>query len=222
MSKGIKGAIASLALSGLGVFLCASPAAAQLTVSGSTADTDDLAPSPVGAVQAEFDEGGRSITVTWLLSDDDGVRQVPTSSDFTTGGTFREVNDVAGYNIWRRFADDSEGNLTMVGSVGTGVTSLVDASIDVSAGSRRYVYMVSVVDASANESASIESAEVKNMLLLGDFDYDGDVDLLDYGIFQANFGKDDFYPATDMDGNGMVDLEDFFLWADNLGADLYE
>lgn len=222
MSKGIKGAIASLALFGLGVFLCASPAAAQLTVSGSTADTDDLAPSPVGAVQAEFNEGGRSITVTWPLSDDDGVRQVPTSSDFTTGGTFREVNDVAGYNIWRRFADDSEGNLTMVGSVGTGVTSLVDASIDVSAGSRRYVYMVSVVDASANESAPIESAEVKNMLLLGDFDYDGDVDLLDYGIFQANFGKADFYPATDMDGNGMVDLEDFFLWADNLGADLYE
>ena len=221
MSKGIKGAIASLALLGLGVFLCASPAAAQLAVSGSTADTDDLAPSPVGAVQAEFNEGGRSITVTWPLSDDDGVRQVPTSSDFTTGGTFREVNDVAGYNIWRRFADGS-GSLAIVGTVGTGMTSLVDASIDVSAGSRRYVYMVSVVDESGNESAPIESAEVKNMLLLGDFDYDGDVDLLDYSIFQANFGKADFYPATDMDGNGMVDLEDFFLWADNLGADLYE
>ena len=221
MSKGIKGTIASLALLGLGVFLCASPAAAQLAVSGSTADTDDLAPSPVGAVQAEFNEGGRSITVIWTLSDDDVVRQVPTSSDFTTGGTFREVNDVAGYNIWRRFADGS-GSLAIVGTVGTGVTTLVDDSIDVSAGSRRYVYMVSVVDASANESAPIESAEVKNMLLFGDFDYDGDVDLLDYSIFQANFGKADFYPATDMDGNGMVDLEDFFLWADNLGADLYE
>ena len=221
MSKGIKGAIASLALLGLGVFLCASPAAAQLAVSGSTADTDDLAPSPVGAVQAEFNEGGRSITVTWTLSDDDVVRQVPTSSDFTTGGTFREVNDVAGYNIWRRLADGS-GSLAIVGTVGTGVATLVDDSIDVSAGSRRYVYMVSVVDASANESAPIESAEVKNMLLFGDFDYDGDVDLLDYGIFQANFGKADFYPATDMDGNGLVDLEDFFLWADNLGADLYE
>ena len=221
MSKGIKGAIASLALLGLGVFLCASPAAAQLAVSGSTADTDDLAPSPVGAVQAEFNEGGRSITVTWTLSDDDVVRQVPTSSDFTTGGTYREVNDVAGYNIWRRLADGS-GSLAIVGTVGTGVATLVDDSIDVSAGSRRYVYMVSVVDASANESAPIESAEVKNMLLFGDFDYDGDVDLLDYSIFQANFGKADFYPATDMDGNGMVNLEDFFLWADNLGADLYE
>ncbi len=221
MSKGIKGAIASLALLGLGVFLCASPAVAQLAVSGEVVATDDLAPRPVGDVQAEFDEDGRSITVSWALSDDDVVRQVPTSSDFTTGGTFREVNDVKEYNIWRRLADGS-GSLVWVRTVPAGVTTLVDDSIDVSAGSRRYVYMVSVVDESGNESAPIESAEVKNMLLFGDFDYDGDVDLLDYGIFQANFGKADFYPATDMDGNGMVDLEDFFLWADNLGADLYE
>ncbi|MDE2706713.1 MAG: hypothetical protein OXI35_16725 [Gemmatimonadota bacterium] len=221
MSKGIRGAIGSLALLGLGVFLCASPAAAQVTVSESAADTDDLAPSPVGGVQAEFNEGGRSISISWSLSVDDAVRQVPTSSDFTTGGTFREVNDVAGYNIWRRLADGS-GSLAIVGTVGAGVTSLVDASIDVSAGSRRYFYMVSVVDETGNESAPIESAEVRNMLLLGDFDYDGDVDLLDYGIFQTNFGQAEFDPATDIDGNGVVDLDDFFLWADNLGADLYE
>ena len=220
MSKGIKEAIGSLALLGLGVFLCASPAAAQVTISESAADIDDLAPSPVGGVQAEFDEGGRSITVSWSLSDDDAVRQVPTSSDFTTGGTFKEVNDVKQYNIRRRFADGS--GLAIVGTVGAGVTSLVDASIDVSTGSRQYVYMVSAVDESGLESTRTESAEVKNMLLLGDFDYDGDVDLLDYGILQTNFGKADFYPATDMDGNGMVDLDDFFLWADNLGADLYE
>ena len=220
MSKGIKGAIASLALLGLGVFLGASPAAAQVTVSESAADTDDLAPSPVGEVLAKFNPDGRSIEVKWALSDDDGVRQVPTSSDFTTGGTFREVNEVAGYNIWRRLADGS-GNLAIVGTVGAGVTALVDASIDVSAGSRRYFYMVSVVDESGNESAPIESAEVRNMLLLGDFDYDGDVDLLDYGIFQTNFGQAEFDPVTDVDGNGVVDLDDFFLWADNLGADLY-
>ena len=220
MSKGIKGTIASLALLGLSVFLCANPAAAQLVVSESAVDTDDLAPSPVGGVQAEFNEDGRSIAVSWTLSSDDGVRQVPTSSDFTTGGTYREVNDVAGYNIWRRLADGS-GSLAIVGTTGAGVTSLVDASINVSAGSRRYFYMVSVVDASGNESAPIQSDEVRNMLLLGDFDYDGDVDLLDYGIFQVNFGQAEFDPATDMDGNGVVDLEDFFLWSDNLGASLY-
>ncbi len=221
MSKGIRGAIASLALLGLGVFLCASPAAAQVTVSESTADTDDLAPSPVGGVQAEFNEGGRSITVSWSLSVDDAVRQVPTSSDFTTGGTFKEVNEVEQYNIWRRLADGS-GSLAIVGTVGAGVTSLVDASINVSQGSRRYFYMVSVVDETGNESAPIESAEVRNMLLLGDFDYNGKVNLLDYGIFQRNFGQAEFDPVTDLDGNGMVDLDDFFLWADNLGANLYE
>ena len=221
MSKGIKGAIASLALLGLGVFLCASSAAAQVTVSESTADTDDLAPSPVGGVQAEFNEGGRSITVSWSLSVDDAVRQVPTSSDFTTGGTFKEVNEVEQYNIWRRLADGS-GSLAIVGTVGAGVTSLVDASINVSQGSRRYFYMVSVVDETGNESAPIESAEVRNMLLLGDFDYNGKVNLLDYGIFQRNFGQAEFDPVTDLDGNGMVDLDDFFLWADNLGDNLYE
>lgn len=221
MSKGIRGAIASLALLGLGVFLCASSAAAQVTVSESTADTDDLAPSPVGGVQAEFNEGGRSITVSWSLSVDDAVRQVPTSSDFTTGGTFKEVNEVEQYNIWRRLADGS-GSLAIVGTVGAGVTSLVDASINVSQGSRRYFYMVSVVDETGNESTPIESAEVRNMLLLGDFDYNGKVNLLDYGIFQRNFGQAEFDPVTDLDGNGMVDLDDFFLWADNLGANLYE
>ena len=221
MSKGIKGAIASLALLGLGVFLGASSAAAQVTVSESAADTDDLAPSPVGGVQAEFNEGGRSITVSWSLSVDDAVRQVPTSSDFTTGGTFKEVNDVEQYNIWRRLADGS-GSLAIVGTVGAGVTSLVDASINVSQGSRRYFYMVSAVDETGNESTPIESAEVRNMLLLGDFDYNGKVNLLDYGIFQRNFGQAEFDPVTDLDGNGMVDLDDFFLWADNLGANLYE
>ncbi len=220
MSKGIKGAIASLALLGLGIFLCASPAAAQVAVSESVADTDDLAPSPVDVVQAEFNEGGRSITISWPLSGDDAMRQVPTSSDFTTSGTFANVNDVAGYNIWRRLADGS-GSLAIVGTVGAGATSLVDDSIDLSEGSKRYFYMVSVVDASGNESTPIESAEVKNMLLLGDFDYDGDVDLDDYGIFQTNFGQAEFDLATDIDGNGVVDLEDFFLWADNLGANLY-
>lgn len=221
MSKGIRRVIANLALLGLSVFLCASPAAAQLAVSGAAADTDDLAPSPVSGVQAEFDEGGRSITVSWTLSGDDVMRQTPTSSDFTSGGTFANVNDVAGYNIWRRLADDADGNVAIVGTANAGVTSLVDPSIDVGEGSKRYFYMVSVVDASGNESAPIESAEVKNMLLLGDFDYDGDVDLADYGIFQANFGQAEFDPATDIDGNGVVALEDFFLWADNLGTSLY-
>ena len=97
-----------------------------------------------------------------------------------------------------------------------------------------------------NESAPIESAEeVKNMLLVGDFDYDGDVDLLT----TTTFFKPTFKPTsccslatlttTAMwtkrlrhfcqtqsshgygDGNAMVDLKDFFLWADNLGASLY-
>ena len=218
MSKGMKGVIASLALLGLGVFLGGSPAVAQVVA------TDELAPSPVGKVEAEFDEGGKSITVSWPLSGDDILRQVPTSSDFTTGGTFKNVNDVVGYNIWRCLSDDCEGSLAMVGTAAAGETSFVDRTIDISGGSKRYFYMVSVFDARGNEISEdlTPSDEVKNMLLPGDFDYDGDVDLSDYGIFQANFGQADFKPATDMDDSGAVDLDDFFLWANYLGEDLYQ
>ena len=212
MSKGIKGAIAGLALLGLGVFLCASPASAQ--------GTDNLDPSPVGEVLAEFNEGGRSITVAWTLSDDDVERQVPTSSDFTTGGTFIKVNDVTRYEIWRRLVDGS--GLERVHIAHAGETSHVDDSIDVSEGSKQYVYIVLVVDDSDRRSTAIESDEVKNMLVTGDFDYNGRVDRDDYDIFKANFDQSDpDHPATDMDGNGVVDLEDFFLWADNLGKNLY-
>ena len=212
MSKGIKGAIAGLALLGLGVFLGASPAAAQ--------GTDNLDPSPVGEVLAEFNEGGRSITVAWTLSDDDVVRQVPTSSDFTTGGTFINVNDVTRYEIWRRLVDGS--GLERVHIANAGETSHIDDSIDVSEGSKQYVYIVLVVDDSDRRSSAIESDEVKNMLVTGDFDYNGRVDRDDYDIFKANFDQSEpDHPATDMDGNGVVDLEDFFLWADNLGKNLY-
>ena len=214
MSKGMKRAIASLALLGLGVFLGASPAVAQV------AGTDDRAPERVARVQAEFNAGGRSITVSWPLSTDDVVRQVPTSSDFTTGGTFKNVNDVVGYHIWRCLSDDCEGSLErvstvaatgeIVGTVATGEMEFVDETIDVSEGSKRYFYMVSVFDARRNgEEDRTRSAEVKNMLLTGDFDYDGDVDLDDYEII------------ADMDDDGDVDLDDFFRWADYLGNDLY-
>ena len=80
MSRGMKGAIASLALLGLSVFLGASPAVAQ-----SVAGTDNLAPRPVANVQASFDEGGISITVSWEKSRDDVIRQVPTSSRLYDG-----------------------------------------------------------------------------------------------------------------------------------------
>ena len=212
MSRGMKGAIASLALLGLSVFLGASPAVAQ-----SVAGTDNLAPRPVANVQASFDEGGISITVSWEKSRDDVIRQVPTSSDFTTGGTFKNVNDVAGYTIWRRLADDLEG-WEEVGEVRAGGTSFVDDITDEileAGGSERYFYMVSVFDASPSRNEIKDpgeltpSDEVKNMWVTGDFDYDGDVDLDDYEII------------ADMDDDGDVDLDDFFRWADHLGEDLY-
>ena len=230
MSKGIKRAIVSLALLGLSVFLCASPAVAQLTTSESVLPTDDLRPEPVGEVRAEFAEDGRSITVSWDLSSDDEVRYYPTSSDFTTGGTFKETNDVLGYNIWRRLADP-EAQVAWLSTVDAGVSEFVDTTIDVSEGSKRYIYMVSVYDnpvdapiggndpIEGDDIVRIESAEVKNMWHPSDFDYDGDVDLDDHVIFERYFGEKNI--AADINNDGELNLKDFFRWADSLGLSLY-
>ena len=53
----------------------------------------------------------------------------------------------------------------------------------------------------------------------GDLDFDGDVDVLDFGFFAANFGDFGFPPFTngDHDGDGDVDVLDFGLFAASLG-----
>lgn len=44
----------------------------------------------------------------------------------------------------------------------------------------------------------------------GDFDNDGDVDIVDFGTFGQNFGQDPLLdPETDSDGDGDVDIVDF-------------
>ena len=82
MSRGRKRFITSLALLGLSVFLCATPAAeAMPTVSSqAAAGRDDRAPGPVAEVHAELSLDGTNVTVSWTLSEDDFVRQAPVVS----------------------------------------------------------------------------------------------------------------------------------------------
>jgi len=53
--------------------------------------------------------------------------------------------------------------------------------------------------------------------LLGDFDFDADVDFNDFFFFADNFGRADFDPATDLNTDGAVTFDDFFIFADNFG-----
>ena len=157
MSRGKKAFITSLALMGLSVLLCASPATAAITVSSAAVGSaDNLAPGPVGTVSAELDiVTGNSVNVTWTLAADDFGRQAPAGSDFTSGGVYVNVNDVAGYNVWRQVIGTTDP--VLVGSAGAGATSFVDDSVITG---ETYTYSVTVADGAGNESIAVESDQV--------------------------------------------------------------
>ena len=157
MSRGKKAFITSLALMGLSVLLCASPATAAMTVSSAAVGSaDNLAPGPVGTVSAELDiVTGNSVNVTWTLAADDFGRQAPAGSDFTSGGVYVNVNDVAGYNVWRQVIGTTDP--VLVGSAGAGATSFVDDSVITG---ETYTYSVTVADGAGNESIAVESDQV--------------------------------------------------------------
>ena len=157
MSRGKKVFISSLALLGVSVFLCVSPAtAAMTTTSTAVGGTDELAPDPVADVAAALDlETGNSVDVTWTLSASDFARQTAAGGDFTSGGVFVNTNDVSGYNVWRQAVGADEAEL--VGTAGAHMMSFSDDSVVTG---ETYVYSVTAVDASGNESAAVESGQV--------------------------------------------------------------
>ena len=157
MSRGKKAFITSLALMGLSVFLCASPVTAAMTVSSAAVGSaDNLAPGPVGTVTAALDiVTGNSVNVAWTLAADDFGRQAPVGSDFTSDGVFVNVNDVAGYNVWRQVIGTTDP--VLVGSAGAGATSFVDDTVITG---ETYTYLVTVADGAGNESSAVESDQV--------------------------------------------------------------
>ncbi len=159
MSRGRMGFLTSLVLLGLGVALInPSPVSAQLTVSGSAAGTDDLDPVPVASVTAKVDLAVPNITIAWTISDDDFVRQAPVGGDFTSSGTFSNVNDVAGYNVWRDDGPDT--TPVIIKTLASGDSSYVDA--DVTNGVF-YNYSVTAFDAAGNESGAVSIEERVNV-----------------------------------------------------------
>jgi hypothetical protein len=122
-----------------------------VTTSGNVAATDERAPDPVANVEAFL--GADGIEVSWELSPSDFVRQSPTGTDFTSGGTFVNVNDVVAYNVWR-----AEGSLAaeLVGTVLPGGTMFIDA---LPVGSS-FIYSVTAADAGGNESAAVAALEI--------------------------------------------------------------
>ena len=150
MSRGKQGIFTIVAALATVATMAVAPAFA-VTTSGNVAATDERAPDPVANVEAFL--GADGIEVSWELSPSDFVRQSPTGTDFTSGGTFVNVNDVVAYNVWR-----AEGSLAaeLVGTVMPGGTMFTDA---LPVGSS-FIYSVTAADAGGNESAAVAALEI--------------------------------------------------------------
>jgi len=212
MRRGEKVSLASVALLGLSLMLLVGPASAQLVISEPAAGEDNLPPAPAGDVVAEVDSSGTSVTITWTVSPDDYVRQEPVGDDFTSGGVFVNVNDVAGYNVWRQVGD---GDLEIIATVPAGVSEYTDTTVETGA---TYTYGVTAFDDAGNQSEPSFALPVTvGWLLREDFNDNGVVDLPDFFLFADRYGQPEFevrYNLNDEDG---IDLADFFLFADKFG-----
>ena len=67
-----------------------------------------------------------------------------------------------------------------------------------------------------------EVYRIETTRLPGDFDYDGDVDNADYGIWRGSFGTTSTTAPADQNGNrnGIVDAADYVAWRNNFGTTL--
>jgi hypothetical protein len=154
MARGKLGIITGAAVLGLfAVFTTVNPAVAQTVSDEEVGGVDNLAPGPVSYLELAIDQEAFSVSLSWILSDDDFVRQVPTG-DLTSGGTFVNTNDVATYSVKR---SDGGGDFVVVGEAEALSGEFTDDSPE---SGITYVYCVSAVDASDNESADVCSEEV--------------------------------------------------------------
>jgi len=156
MSRGRSSFGASLGAFGLAaLFAWTSSASAALSTTenttGPVGSVDDRAPAAPSNVVAEANLVDFQGEISWDLSADDFLRQSPTGSDFTSGGTFVRTNDVAGYQIWRSALG---GDYELIDTVAAGELSFIDATVESGV---PYTYAVTAVDGAGNASASVES-----------------------------------------------------------------
>jgi flagellar hook capping protein FlgD/dockerin type I repeat protein len=172
---------------------------------------DNIAPAAVTAVKAVDNAGtGTGILVSWTASVDDAV-----VGTFGASGQY-PIYGVDEYAVYRN------GELT--GTVTRGMTSFVDASV--ADGSTAYKYMVKSIDDSGIDVSSGIRTAIATSDLTGDLNGDAFVNLSDFAIFGANYGKaeadspENYIWAYDLNGDGVVDLSDFAIFGANYGTTL--
>jgi hypothetical protein len=178
---------------------------------------DEVAPEPVVKLQAKDtpDDLGGSITVMWSKSPSD--RMLPGLVANNAG--YVTVPGVLSYEIYRRLAGE---DYVLLGSVGAGVTSYVDASVN---NNRTYTYDVRAADAS-NEVVSPRlgrALAARNVgVPRGDWTSDGRTGVRDFLLFAAAYGKttEEVDPMFDLNNDGLVNFLDFFEFATHFGSEM--
>ena len=186
---------------------------------------DNIAPEPITHLQVldtPNDQGG-SITINWVKSESDlmisrsfGGAVGPTKSDLVAG--------VKGYGIYRSVFN---GEPTIIGQVGAGITTFVDAT---ALNGVTYSYSVTPFDEDnvAESNPTATGLSVRNTVfdaagvpVQGLFGSDAQVGFDDFFIFADRFGAvvgvEGFDPAFDLAPNNQVDFFDFFVFVENFG-----
>ncbi|MCI0334832.1 MAG: PQQ-dependent sugar dehydrogenase [Planctomycetes bacterium] len=78
-----------------------------------------------------------------------------------------------------------------------------------------------IVDLGTGGSTGEVYRILTNKLLAGDYNADGEVDNLDYTVWQTTFGTATGNRPADGNGNGVVDVADYAIWRKHLGASVH-
>jgi glucose/arabinose dehydrogenase len=105
----------------------------------------------------------------------------------------------------------------------TGTVANINSLLTSTVGSRQFPTSFGEDAAGNLYIAYIGSGEVYRIdtaPLPGDFDYDGDVDNADFGIWRATLGLVSATAPADANRNGVVDAADYVIWRNNSGTSL--
>lgn len=155
MSKGKKSYTVGAVALALAVVFAAVGSVGALSESGPIAATDEKAPGAPPSLLATPDLVLQKVTLEWARSPSDMVRPSPVGTDFTSGGTYSNVNDVAGYLILRRAGSGVYEVLNPLQLVRG--TTFEDPTL---LPGIPYTYQVIAMDAAGNPSGPAESTPV--------------------------------------------------------------
>jgi uncharacterized repeat protein (TIGR01451 family)/MYXO-CTERM domain-containing protein len=149
---------------------------------------------------------GASATFTLTVQIDAGT---PNGTTIPNLGTFAsDVTDTTPGN-------NTSATTTLVGPIPTNTATVtVTATATATATSTTTATPTITPTATTTSTATPTTTPTR---IPGDFNGDGFVNLLDYGVWRQNFGQSNCGNPADADGNCLVDIRDYGIWRQHFG-----